>query len=52
MPVRDWAYALGANVFRRRMEPDYLDHVEEYFEDFFVRLAEFGRSGPFWRAEG
>lgn len=49
MSVRDWAYATGAAVFRRRMDDDYLDHVEPYFEDFFDRLAELGRSGSFWR---
>lgn len=49
MPLRDWAYAMGAGVFSRRLEPDYLDHTDPYFEEFYQRLAEFGRTGDFWR---
>ena len=49
MPVTDWAYALGAGVFSRRLEPDYLDHIEPYFDEFYERLAELGRTGDFWR---
>ena len=49
MPAKDWAYALGAGVFSRRLEPDYLDNIEPYFEEFYERLAELGRAGGFWR---
>ena len=49
MPVTDWCYALGADVFSKRLEPDYLDHIDPYFENFYGRLAELGKTGDFWR---
>ena len=52
MPVSDWAYALGAKLFSRRLEPDYFDRLDEYWEDFFGRLAELGRKGSFWYKNG
>jgi hypothetical protein len=49
MPVTDWAYVMGAEVFRKRLEPDYFDRMDENWEDFFARLAEFGRIGSYWK---
>ncbi len=53
MPIADWAYVMGAAVFSRRLEADYLDHINhdtlEHLDDFFERLADFGRSGGFWK---
>ncbi len=51
MPIADWAYALGAGVFSRRLDADYLDHIGPYFDEFFERLAGFDRVGDFWRLE-
>ena len=48
MPVADWAYALGANLFRRRLELDYFDRMDENWEDFFGRQGELRRKGSFW----
>ena len=48
MPVTDWAYVLGAKVFRKRLELDYFDRMDENWEDFFGRLGELGRKGSFW----
>ena len=49
MPITDWARALGADIFSKRLEADYLDHIDPYFEDFYERLAELGRTGDFCR---
>ena len=51
MPIADWFYVLSTGAFTERLAADYFDHYIEYFEDFYDRLAEFGRSGPFWRTE-
>ena len=48
MPVADWAYAVGSKLFSRRLDPDYLERVDDYWGDFFGRLAELGRTGSFW----
>ncbi len=48
MPVADWAYAVGSELFSRRLEQDYLKNATSYWGDFFGRLAELGREGSFW----
>lgn len=56
LPVRDWVYVMGATVFSRRFEADYLDGINhdtmEHLDDFFERLSALGRSGGFWKEEG
>jgi len=49
LPVGDWAYIVGAKLFSKRLEPDYFDRLDENWEDFYARLAKFGRTGSFWR---
>ncbi len=48
MPVADWAMVLNSPLFRERLGPEILERTEEYWQDFFVRLAKLGRSGSFW----
>ncbi len=48
MPVADWAHVFRGPLFRNRLEPDILARTEEYFAQFFGRLAEFGKTGFFW----
>lgn len=49
MSVEDWCYVMGADLFARRLQSDYLDHIDLYDEDWFDRLAELGRTSEFWR---
>ncbi|MEX2659004.1 MAG: hypothetical protein WD232_04855, partial [Acidimicrobiales bacterium] len=46
MPVSDWATVFSASLFRRRIEPDYLDHVEEYVDGYRKALRALGKSLP------
>jgi hypothetical protein len=48
MPVADWAMVLSSPLFRERLQPDMILRAEEYWQDFFARLAELGRTGAFW----
>ncbi len=48
MPVADWAYVMRGPLFRNRLEPDILARTEEYFGQFFGRLAELEKTGSFW----
>jgi hypothetical protein len=38
----------SGNMFRRRLDPDYLFHLREYGIDFINTLQEIGKVGPFW----
>ncbi|MCL1594323.1 MAG: hypothetical protein M3132_08240 [Actinomycetia bacterium] len=49
LPIADWVHILATGAFTKRLAMDYFDTYDEDFEDFFARLAEYGRSGPFWR---
>ena len=51
MPIADWMHVLATGPFTERLASDYFDHYDDYFEDFFARLAELGRAGPFWREQ-
>ena len=48
MSVVDWAYAFSGPLYRNRLEPDIIARTEEYFAEFFSRLAELGKTGSFW----
>ncbi|TFH37426.1 MAG: ATP-binding protein [Anaerolineales bacterium] len=49
MPVADWAEVFSGPLFRRRLEPDYLENAEEYFRVFRESLRAFGKQSPFWQ---
>jgi hypothetical protein len=51
MPLADWAYVFRGPLFRNRLEPDILARTQEYYGHFFTRLAELGKTGPFWTPE-
>ena len=48
MSVADWAMVLSSPLFRDRLEPEIILRTEEYWQDFFARLAKLGRIGSFW----
>jgi hypothetical protein len=34
--------------FRKRLEPDYFTHREEYMAEFITTMMEIGKTGPYW----
>ncbi len=46
MSVADWATVFSTSVFRKRLEPDYLDHAVEYREDYRRALQAMGKTLP------
>src|SRR5215472_8872815 len=46
MSVTEWAAVFSTSVFRRRLEPDYLDHALEYREDYRRALQAMGKTLP------
>lgn len=49
MPVSDWAEVFSGPLFKRRLDPDYLENADEYFRVFRETLREFGKQSPFWQ---
>jgi hypothetical protein len=38
----------SGELFRRRLDPDYFSHIQEYRRERPVILKEIGKTGPFW----
>ncbi len=36
------------DLFRRRLDPDYISHYQEYGAGFIAKLMEIGKRGPYW----
>ena len=50
LPVRTWADAFSADLFRRRLDPDYLSKVPEYLAGMMNLMAELDMRGPYFFA--
>ena len=48
MPLSKWAMIFSGPLFRNRLKPDYLSHVNEYASEMFSSLGKLGKAGPFW----
>jgi hypothetical protein len=50
LPVRTWAAMFSADLFRRRLDPDYLSKVPEYLGAMMGRMVELDIKGPYFFA--
>jgi hypothetical protein len=48
LPVRTWAGMFSADLFRRRLDADYLSKVPEYLGSMIALMEELGMVGPFF----
>ena len=48
LPVRTWADMFSADLFRRRLDADYLSMVPEYLGSMIALMEELGMVGPFF----
>ncbi|MBI5115764.1 hypothetical protein HZA56_04780 [Candidatus Poribacteria bacterium] len=51
VPLLDLVKLFSAEFFRRRLDPDYVSHMQEYAMGFLATLREIGKTGPFWLPE-
>lgn len=49
LPVAKWAAIFSADLFRQRLDADYLSKIRGYMPNFAAKLQEYGGSGPVWR---
>jgi hypothetical protein len=47
-PLEDWAAVFSIDLFRRRLDPDYLSKMAEYRADMGSALQERGMTGPWF----
>lgn len=48
LPLQDVAGLFSGTMFRRRLDPDYVSHRQEYIGDFLAALTKIGQTRPFW----
>ncbi len=46
--LNDLADAFSGDLFRRRLDPDYVSHYGEYIGSFVAAVNEIGKVRPFW----
>lgn len=51
MPLSEWALVFSGPLMMKRLEPDYLSHVNEYAAELILSLKRLGKVGPFWTPE-
>jgi hypothetical protein len=49
MPLRDYATLFATDLFRQRLEPDYVLRLPQFFPEWLSTLARLGKTGPFWQ---
>lgn len=47
-PLEDWAAVFSGDMFRRRLDPDYLSRIAEYRGQMGQLLQERGMTGPWF----
>jgi predicted AAA+ superfamily ATPase len=49
LPISDWTKIFSSKIFKQRLSPDYLNHSNEYVEDYHNALREIGKTSPFFQ---
>jgi len=49
IPLPDMAKLFSGNLFTRRLDPDYVSHIGEYFREM---MEAFKDRGSFWQIPG
>ena len=49
VPLANLVKLFSLNMFKKRLEPDYVARVGEYAGEFFSAIAEVGKTRAFWR---
>ena len=47
-PVEDWAAVFSIDLFRRRLDPDYLSKMQSYRAEMRAVLEQRGMTGPWF----
>jgi hypothetical protein len=48
LPLEDMVKLFSGNMFRRRLDPDYVSRSREYAGEWLAALSEVGKKRPFW----
>ena len=48
VPLANIVTLFSLNMFRKRLEPDYVSRSGQYVEEFLSAVAELAKTRPFW----
>ena len=48
LPLEDMVRLFSGNMFRRRLDPDYVSNSRKYVGEWLAVLSEIGKERPFW----
>ena len=51
LSLANLAKVFSGNLFRKRLDPDYVSRSKEYLGGFLAEIAELATTRPFWRFE-
>jgi hypothetical protein len=49
VPLANLVKLFSLDMFKKRLEPDYIARVGQYAKEFLAAVAEMGKTRPFWR---
>jgi hypothetical protein len=48
LPLENIVQVFSAKMFQKRLEPNYVSNIPEYFGEVFSVLSEIAKTRPFW----
>lgn len=51
VPLANILQLFSLNMFKKRLDSDYVARVGEYAGEFFAAVSELAKTRPFWRME-
>jgi hypothetical protein len=48
LPLEDLVRLFSGNLFRRRLDPDYVGRSQQYLQEWVTELAKIAQARPFW----
>ena len=52
IPLPDMVRVFSGSLFKRRLDPDYVTHFQEYLGEMITVMSEIGKTNPFWLPQG
>jgi hypothetical protein len=48
LPLENIVQVFSVKMFQKRLEPNYVSNIQEYFGEVFSVLSEIAKTRPFW----
>jgi hypothetical protein len=52
LPLENIVKVFSGNLFQRRLDSNYVSHVQEYFGEVLSGMSEIAKTSPFWAPPG